>query len=65
MKPFKNSITDWELVDGRIRGQVRFAQHSAGADSGETITTSSVERIYFDDGKRFAETKNSLYILED
>lgn len=64
-KPFKNSLTEWALSDGRIRGRVRFNQNIAGVLAGQMLVTSTVVRIYQSDGKRWAETANSLYILED
>lgn len=68
-KPLMNIIKDWETIEDqpnlRIYGTAVLNQRQNDITTGNRMYTSKIVRIYRVGGKLIAETKNSLYILEN
>lgn len=59
-------ISSWHMSDERIHGNcVMRDEYNNGIEAGYPIVTSAVNTIYIKDGKRYATTRNSIYLLLD
>lgn len=59
-------ISNWHMSEGRVMGNCIMRDECIrGIEAGQPIITSTVNTIYVKDGKRYATTRNSVYLLLD
>lgn len=59
-------ISNWHFNDNRIHGNcIMRDNYENGIEVGQPICTSQVNTIWVKDGKRYASTRNSVYLLID
>lgn len=59
-------ISNWHMSEGRVMGTcIMRDKYENSIEAFAPITTSSVNTIWLKDGKRYASTRNSIYLLVD